>query len=66
MKLSEWQKNKRKTDIEIAGIVGVHRSYICHIKAGRRIPSPRVALAIEQATGGKVTKEELLWPDQAA
>lgn len=64
MNLSEWKKTKQKTDIEIADIIGVHRSYICHIRTGRRIPSPNVALAIEKATSGKVTKEELLWPEK--
>lgn len=63
MKLSEWQKRKRTTNVDLARIVGVHRSYICHINARRRIPSAKIALAIEKATNGQVTKEELLWPD---
>lgn len=37
--------------------------YIRHIINGRKRPSPDMALRIEKATGGKVDRLELLYPN---
>ena len=63
MKLKDWQKKENVSDVEVAERAGIHPSYICHINAGRKIPTPKIALMIELATGGAVKKEELIWPD---
>ena len=47
-----------------ARIVGVSPSCICQIEKGLRRASPVLALAIEKATGGAVTRLELLYPDE--
>lgn len=66
MNLDQWQKKNGVNNTAVAEGIGVHPSYITHIKKKRRIPTPKVALRIEQFTDGAVTKESLLWPDQEA
>jgi DNA-binding transcriptional regulator YdaS (Cro superfamily) len=41
----------------------VSRRHIDYIFQGLRRPSPTLALKIEQATGGAVTRMELLYPE---
>jgi DNA-binding transcriptional regulator YdaS (Cro superfamily) len=43
---------------------GLKQSYASLIKNGHKRPSPGVALRIEEATGGAVTRMELLYPEQ--
>lgn len=57
-------KTKAITQRDIAKKVGSHPVYINAILRGRRHPSPKLALAIEEATGGAVTRMELLYPEQ--
>jgi len=64
MNLSEWQKNTGVSNGDLSKILGVHFSYITHLNANRRRPSPELALKIQQATGGQVTVMELLFPNQ--
>jgi hypothetical protein len=40
--------------------------YLRHIANKRKRPSPDMALKIEQATNGEVSRMELLYPDRAA
>jgi len=40
----------------------VHQSTVCHYHAGRRRPSPEVALKIEEVTEGEVTMKEAFFP----
>jgi DNA-binding transcriptional regulator YdaS (Cro superfamily) len=49
---------------KLAEECGVSRRYIDYIFQGLRRPSPPLALRIEQATGGAVTRMELLYPDE--
>lgn len=42
--------------------VGVSPAAIYHYMTGFRHPRPKIALRIEQKTGGSVKKESLLWP----
>jgi DNA-binding transcriptional regulator YdaS (Cro superfamily) len=62
--LSRWQKENRITNRALSVLIGVHESFITHINKGRRRPSAALALRIEQATNGAVTRMELLYPDQ--
>jgi len=62
MNLKEWQHQNNITDTELARRVGVHQSTVCHYHAGRRRPSPEVALKIEEVTGGEVTMKEAFFP----
>lgn len=63
MKLSDWQIKNSVSNVSLAEKINVHFSYITHIKKGRKIPSPTVALAISNATGGEVSVIELLYPN---
>ena len=62
MKLSEWQKEENLTDAELADRLSVDRSYIFRLKNGERRASPDLALKIEQISGGKVSRTEVLYP----
>lgn len=60
-------KEKRK---QLADKVGVNVVYLSHLCSGFRKPSAHLANAIEEATGGQVTRKELrpddfmqIWPD---
>lgn len=53
-KLLIWQKKNDLSDVEIAKELGVHPSSLSHYRAGRRCPSPPIALKIEQLSGGVV------------
>jgi len=64
MKLKDWQKLNKRTDIDVAREMGVHPSYISHLNAGRRRPSPEMAAQIERITGGRVSRIELLYPNE--
>ena len=44
-----------------AELINVTPAAVYHYLSGYRRPKPEVALKIEQATGGRVTKESLIW-----
>lgn len=46
-----------------AEALGIGRSMVSRICAGRRRVSPEVALRIEQVSGGRYLKERFVWPD---
>jgi DNA-binding transcriptional regulator YdaS (Cro superfamily) len=62
MKLKEWKKKTGIEDGWLANKAGVHPSYLSHLRAGRRTPSPDVAAAISAATKGAVGVLDLLYP----
>ena len=62
MQLENWQNQNNIDDVALAKAAGIHPSFLSHFKASRRNFSPQVALAIEQATNGAVTRMELLYP----
>lgn len=64
MKLKHWQQSKQFKNKHLADLFGVDQSYITYLLQGKRKPSPSLAERIEQATGGEVTRFELLYPDQ--
>lgn len=62
MKLSEYLKNRKR--FEFAEKVGVTKEYIDNLCSNSRyVPGRKLALRIEQATGGAVTTHELLYPE---
>ena len=50
---------------DLADLLGVTPACISQIIGGSRRPSPDLALKIEQATDGQVTRIELLYPDHS-
>lgn len=62
MKLEDWQIKNKKTNRELASLLGIDVSLISHLKAGRRNPSSSLALRIEKLTRGKVLLKDLLLP----
>ena len=44
---------------KIAAHLGLNAEFLRQISKGRRKPSPETAIAIEHATSGQVTREEL-------
>jgi len=63
MILKEWLKSQQMSITSFAEIVGIDYTYVSRLKNGERRPSPDVALRIEQATKGMVTRMDLLYPD---
>ena len=62
MRLKDWQKQENLTDAELAEKLSVDRSYIFRLNNGERRASPDLALRIEQISGGKVSRTEMIWP----
>jgi DNA-binding transcriptional regulator YdaS (Cro superfamily) len=63
MNLIEWQKFNNLSARDVAKVINVDQSWISHFKVGRRRPSPALALRIERATGGAVSRDEMLFPE---
>lgn len=60
MNLKEWLKKNEWGINDFAEHIMCHRTYISAIINGRQSPSKRLAKAIEEATGGKVTASSLI------
>ena len=65
MTLSEYIGEVGITTITLAVKLGVSQPFVSQLATGRRRPSPEVAKRISEATGGKVTVMELLYPKEA-
>ena len=63
MKLNEYLNSEHISINSFAVELGVHYSHILRILSNARRPSPELALKIEQATGGQVSRMELLYPN---
>jgi transcriptional regulator with XRE-family HTH domain len=62
MKLSGYLKGKSRADL--AKKVKVSKGYIDNLCSNSRyVPGRKLAYRIEQATGGAVTTQELLYPE---
>jgi transcriptional regulator with XRE-family HTH domain len=59
-----WQKMSGLTDAQLSKLLDVDPSYISHIRAGRRNPSPKLSLRIEEISDGLVSIRESLFPNQ--
>jgi transcriptional regulator with XRE-family HTH domain len=64
VKLDEYLFKTKTTKKDFAEKVGISRGYLQHILSGLKNPSVKLAKQIEEATGGKVSKEELLFPEE--
>lgn len=64
MRIIDALKSHQKNQLEFAREIGIHHVYLNSIIKGRRRPSPDLALRIEEATGGAVTRMELLYPEE--
>jgi DNA-binding transcriptional regulator YdaS (Cro superfamily) len=64
MKISEYLNQENLTQVAFSRSAGISPIYLNAIVRGRRTPSKAVALRIEEATGGAVTRMELLYPEQ--
>jgi len=63
MKIQEYLDWKNKTWAWLAEVLGVDPTYMSRLKTGNIRWSPKMALKVEQATEGHVTKESLVWPE---
>ena len=63
MKLSTYLSDNSITLLDFSVLVDCSVSMLYHINSGARRPSPDLAFKIEQATGGQVTRDELLFPE---
>lgn len=64
MQLDEYLFRKKQTNKAFAELIGISRTHLQDILSKRRRPSVDLAKKIEMATEGKVTKEELLFPEE--
>lgn len=62
MELKTYLKNKSRVDF--AQLIGTTKNYVNLLVCNQRRPSPELALRIEQATGGQVSRLELLYPEK--
>jgi DNA-binding transcriptional regulator YdaS (Cro superfamily) len=63
MTLKMYLERKKLSRRVFSEKVGISQSLLCLILQGKRNVTPKIALRIEQATGGKVDRLELLYPD---
>jgi transcriptional regulator with XRE-family HTH domain len=62
--IKHQRKSRKLTQFEFAKLLGVTQQAIAKYESGRSIhPSPALALRIERATGGAVSRDELLFPE---
>ena len=60
MKLREYFELKPRGErLILAKEIGCNPTYLSHCSTGRRIPSAKLSIAIENATKGLVTKYDL-------
>ena len=71
MTLSDYLKAERGRTNTLAAALGVSASLVTQWGAGKRVAAER-CIAIERATGGKVSRRELrpvdwhlIWPDES-
>lgn len=63
MKLKEWIDEKNLRIMDVAIKLNMHPNRVHAYLRGER-PHPKIAKAIEQLTEGKVTRLEVLYPDE--
>jgi len=64
MNLLTYRKLTGISQKKFAQIIGVTPAHLCFIEKGIRRPSPELAARIEKATQGKVSRWELLYPEE--
>ena len=60
MKFADWLKKSGLRPPEMAEKLGITPVAVEHYRDGRRIPRPRIMLAIQKITGGAVKLEDWL------
>jgi transcriptional regulator with XRE-family HTH domain len=63
VRLDEYLFKTKTTKTAFAERLGISRGYLQHILSGIKNPSVKLAKKIEEITGGKVSKEEILFPE---
>lgn len=63
MNLQAHMDAEKLKDKQVAGALGIARSFVSQIRRGQREPSLRLACQIETWSGGKVTPRDLLTAD---
>lgn len=63
MDLKHYLKTSGTKRKDLCDVLGIHYQHLNNIFRGKRHPSPDLALRIEEATGGAVTRMELLYPE---
>jgi phosphopantothenoylcysteine decarboxylase/phosphopantothenate--cysteine ligase len=66
MKLADWLKQKGNSARKLAAHAGTTEATISRLRHGRALPSLELARRIAEATGGAVTANDFVAPDQAA
>jgi transcriptional regulator with XRE-family HTH domain len=66
MNLKAYRNQNNVKMAEIAGTVGKTVQHLYEIERGIAKPSAPLALRIEEATGGQVSRMELLYPEQTS
>lgn len=64
MKLDEYLFRTKTTKTDFAQQLGISRGHLQNILSGTKNPSVKLAKKIEELTVGKVSKEEVLFPDE--
>ena len=64
MIFSKWLEITDMTQAEVARKLNVDESMVSHLKSGNRKPAAPLAQAIVILSGGKVSLEEALFPEQ--
>lgn len=64
MRLKDYLMTENIKSYAFAKELGVSTTYFSQVTLNRKVPSVKIAKAIEEKTGGKVKKEELLFPEE--
>jgi DNA-binding transcriptional regulator YdaS (Cro superfamily) len=72
MNLKDWANQTRGRQAALAAFLNVPAPNVCTWVSGQKQPSIKTAVAIEQFTGGEVTRKDLfpadwqqIWPELA-
>lgn len=64
MRLKDYLIHEKIKSHVFAKELGVSATYFSQVALNKKVPSVKIARAIEEKTGGKVKKEELLFPEE--
>ena len=64
MKLSDWLSENNETGYSLAKKLGCAQSNMSRYLRGKQGIGKKMALKIEKHTQGKVSRHELLWPEE--
>jgi transcriptional regulator with XRE-family HTH domain len=64
MFLDEYLFRKKMTQKQFAQLIEISTNHLGQLVIGNRTPTVKLAKLIEEKTGGDVTKEEMLFPEE--